>query len=206
LTLHRSLHLEGPAVVARYRLGVEGERPLPVLWSMHALLALEPGARIVIEPADRARLTHHAGLGLAADLAEVDWPDAPTLDGGTVALDVVRGVEAGQAAKLYLSAASLRSVAARGADGAELRFDWDRAFAPAVGIWLDYGGWPPGEPGRHQVAIEPTTSPDDDLGAALANDRAHVVEPGTPLEWTVRLELVAGGSGTGSAQPWEAGR
>jgi hypothetical protein len=193
LVLRRTLRLDGPAVVAEYRLDANGDRALPVLWSMHALLALEPGAWIVVEPAARARLTHHTGLGIAPDLAEVDWPVAPTATGGSVALDVVRAVEAGQAAKLYLAAAGLSTVAARGVDGAELRFAWDRAVAPALGIWFSYGGWPPGEPGRrHQVAIEPTTSPDDDLAGALATGRARVVEPGTPLRWTVRMELVAG--------------
>ena len=132
-------------------------------------------------------------MGIAPDLAEIDWPVAPTATGGSVALDVVRGVEAGQAAKLYLAAAGLSTVAARGVDGAELHFAWDRAVAPALGIWFSYGGWPPGEPGRrHQVAIEPTTSPDDDLAGALATGRARVVEPGSPLRWMVRMELVAG--------------
>jgi len=65
---------------------------------------------------------------------------------------------------------------------------WDRAFAPTLGIWLDYGGWPPGEP-RHQVAIEPTTSADDDLASAIAAGRARILEPGTPQRWKVRLEL-----------------
>ena len=123
---------------------------------MHALLALEPGSRIVLEPGGESH--------------------------------VVLGVEAGYAAKLYLDARPLTRVAARTTDGSELRFEWDRAFAPTLGIWLDYGGWPPGE-SRHQVAIEPTTSADDDLASAIAAGRARILEPGTPLRWTVRLEL-----------------
>ena len=89
---------------------------------------------------------------------------------------------------MYLDARSLTRVAARATDGSELRFAWDLAFAPTLGIWLDYGGWPPGEP-RHQVAIEPTTSADDDLASAIAAGRARILEPGTPLRWKVRLEL-----------------
>ena len=54
--------------------------------------------------------------------------------------------------KLYLPAAQLSRVAARGVDGAELRFDWDRAFAPVLGIWLDYGGWPRGAASGHAAA------------------------------------------------------
>lgn len=182
----RTLRLQGSSVVCDYGLNVRGNRPLPILWSMHALLALEAGSVLVVEPAGSARLTHHVGFDVGPDAPAIEWPD-----GGAVALDVVDAVEAGRAAKLYLDARPLRTVAARGTDGAELRFDWERDVAPALGIWIDYGGWPPGEK-RHQVALEPTTSPDDDLGAALAAGRARIVEPGGSLSWTVRLELVPG--------------
>jgi hypothetical protein len=182
--LRRTISLEGPALVVDYELEVHGRRPLPILWSMHALIALEPGSTIVIEPAGRARLTHHAGLAIAPGTGSLDWPGP--------ALDVVRGIEAGQAAKLYLDAAPLATVAARTPDGAELRFTWDRSLATTLGIWLSYGGWPADGKRRHQVALEPTTSPDDGLASAIATGRAMVVAPGAPRRWTVRMELVAG--------------
>ena len=182
LRFRRAITLEGAAVACEYELESGGDQSLPILWSMHALLALEPGSRIVIEPGGDARVTHHEGVAFAPGLETVAWP------GGATALDVVRDVGARQAAKVYLDARSLTRVAARATDGSELRFAWDLAFAPMLGIWLDYGGWPPGEP-RHQVAIEPTTSADDDLASAIAAGRARILEPGTPVSWTVRLEL-----------------
>jgi hypothetical protein len=189
-TFRRTLRLDGAAVVVDYEFAVTGERALPVLWSMHPLLALEPGASLVLEPDGRARVTHHVGFGPADRRDEFTWPNILT-DDPSVRIDVVRPIEAGQAAKLYLDAASLDTVAARGKDGAELRFTWDRAFAPTLGIWIDYGGWPPGE-ARHQVALEPTTSADDDLARAIAAGRAPMIEPGHKVRWAVRLELVAG--------------
>lgn len=182
LRFGRAITLEGAAVACEYELATGGDQALPILWSMHALLALEPGSRIVIEPGGEARVTHQEGFRFAPGLATMAWP------GGAPALDVVRGIGARRAAKLYLDAGSLTRVAALATDGSELRFAWDRAFAPTLGVWLDYGGWPPGE-SRHQVAIEPTTSADDDLASAIAAGRARIVEPGTPLRWNVRLEL-----------------
>jgi hypothetical protein len=182
LRFGRAITLAGAAVVCQYELEAGGANALPILWSMHALLALEPGSRIVLEPGGEARVTHQEGFPLAPGLETVAWP------GGATALDVVRGVGARRAAKLYLDARSLTRVAARATDGSELQFAWDRAFAPTLGIWLDYGGWPPGE-SRHQVAIEPTTSADDDLASAVAEGRARILEPGTPHRWKVRLEL-----------------
>jgi hypothetical protein len=182
--LRRTISLDGPAVIAEYELEVRGDRPLPFLWSMHALIALDPGATLLVEPAGTARLTHHAGLGIAAGTASLNWPGP--------SLDVIRGIETGQAAKLYLDAAPLTTVAARTLDGAELRFTWDRALAPTLGIWFSYGGWPADGARCQQVALEPTTSPDDDLASAIAAGRPMVVAPGAPRRWTVRMELVAG--------------
>ena len=39
----RRLRLDGPRLVAEYELANDGERELPILWSMHPLLALDPG-------------------------------------------------------------------------------------------------------------------------------------------------------------------
>jgi galactose mutarotase-like enzyme len=182
LRFSRTITLAGAAVVCEYELVAGGEQALQILWSMHPLLALEPGSRIVVEPGGQARVTHQEGFPLAPGLETVAWP------GGAAALDLVRGVDARCAAKLYLDARSLTRVAARATDGSELQFEWDRAFAPTLGIWLDFGGWPHGE-SRHQVAIEPTTSADDDLASAIAAGRARTLEPGTPQRWKVRLEL-----------------
>jgi len=185
-TFQRVLRIEGSGVVADYELAPTGDRAIPFLWSMHALLALEPGSHLVVSPAGQARLTHDTGLGLPPGLGEVAWPD-----GAPERLDVVRPITAGQAAKLYLDARTLDRAAARAGDGSELRFSWDRDVAPTLGIWLAYGGWPAGDVPRHQVALEPTTSPDDDLAAALAAGRARWLEPGRVERWSVRLELGA---------------
>jgi hypothetical protein len=187
-TFRRSLRIDGEAVVADYELTPTADRAIPFLWSMHALLALPPGARLVVTPPRPARLTHHIGFGLPADPGEiaVPWPD-----GAPERLDVVRPITAGQAAKLYLDARDIDRVAARDPDGGELRFGWDRDVAPTLGVWLAYGGWPAGGPPRHQVALEPTTSPDDDLAGALAARRARWVEPGRVVRWSVRVALGA---------------
>ena len=178
LRFGRTITLEGAAVACEYELETRGERSLPILWSMHALLALEPGSRIVVEPGGETRVTHHEGFrapGLRAWRGRTaKWPLMSCATSGP--------------RQLYLDARLLARVAARATDSSELRFTWDRAFAPTLGIWLDYGGWPPGE-ARHQVAIEPTTSADDDLASAIAAGRARILEPGTPLRWKVRLEL-----------------
>ena len=133
---------------------------------------------------DDARLTWVNGL--ADPPGAVAWPTATRTDGSPIDLSSVRSAE-GWAAKLYVRAP--RAVRATAPDGASLEVDWDREVVPALGVWLSYGGWPPGGPPREQVALEPTTSPDDDLQSALTAGRARVVDPGQRLDWWVRLRM-----------------
>jgi hypothetical protein len=171
LRVTRTITLEGATAVARYAASVDGDERLPLLWSMHALLALEPGATLVVEPALPGR-----------------WPVA--LDGaGGASVDTVLPIDASVSAKLYLPAGDLTRVAARGVDGAEIRLDWDREFAPVLGVWLDYGGWPAGA-GRHQVALEPTTAAHDDLAAATRDGSQVWLPAGEIVRWQVTMELV----------------
>ena len=75
LRFRRAITLEGAAVACEYELEAGGDRALPILWSMHALLSLEPGSAIVVEPGGPARLTHHVGFGIPPGLESLAWPD-----------------------------------------------------------------------------------------------------------------------------------
>jgi hypothetical protein len=172
--MSRTITVEGATVVARYAAWTDAGEPLPLLWSMHALLALAPGTTLLIEPPVTG-----------------SWP-VPLDGAGDASTDTVLPIDAGVSAKLYLPAGELSRVAARGVDGAEIRFDWDRAFAPVLGVWLDYGGWPAGA-ARHQVALEPTTSAHDTLEAAQRDGSGVSLRPGEVVRWQVTMELVAPG-------------
>jgi galactose mutarotase-like enzyme len=184
----RSLAIDGPSVTVGYDLANERADPLPFLWSMHPVLALEPGSRLIAPGVTGVRLTHAAGTGLGVP-AEVDWPIARRPDGSGLDLAEIRGIEAGEALKLYgrVDGGSGRS-AALAPDGSWVAFTWDAGFAPVLGLWVDAGGWPPDDP-RAQVAIEPTTSEDDDLVGALAHGRAVMLAPGERRRWWVRIDV-----------------
>lgn len=175
------------SLLVEYSLANHAAHPLPLLWSMHPVLPLEPGTLIEITGVDSVRGTWANGISLD-EPDRVEWPVARLVGGAALDLSRTRS-DAGWAAKLY--AMTSHPVAAVRADGARLEFDWDREFAPAVGIWLSCGGWPPSGPPVQQMAIEPTTSPDDDLASALVARRARHIEPGGRLTWWVRLTLSA---------------
>lgn len=191
----RTLTLDSRGVRLDYTLLSLTDRPLPFVWSIHPLLALEPGSTIHVPDATRMHLSHQAGLDLSG--REVRWPRETTPGGRTVELDRVRGLEAGQVVKLYTCPVAHARAAVAAPDGTWLGIEWDGGFAPYLGLWLDFGGWPaaPGHP-LHQVALEPTTAPADDLPSAIARGQALIVRPRARVSWWVRVVLgVPGGEG-----------
>jgi hypothetical protein len=207
-TFRRRLRLDGPRVVAEYELDNHGATQLPVIWSMHPLLALDPGARLEVEGLVTVLVAYTVGLPLGPGRA--DWPEAPGTDGRPVALDVVGDPAAGTAAKLFggwglygtweaSTGEGLPGVAAVAQpDGSRLELSWYAPIAPNLGIWLDDGGWPPPPAApRVQHALEPTTSPDDNLAAAIANGRALVLEPEERVAWSATLRVRAPGEARG---------
>lgn len=185
----RVVTLDGPAVRTDYRMIALG-RDVPFLWSIHPLLALEPGARLAIPGVDAVRVTNGPGLDLRAANGQVAWPVVDTLAGDRLDLSRIPDSSAGTARKLYAVAAAVDGPAiAWQPDGAGLAFDWDREVAPALGIWIDAGGWPVGA-GRQQVALEPTTAPFDDLATAMAHDQAAWARPGHDVRWWATIRLV----------------
>jgi hypothetical protein len=57
-----------------------------------------------------------------------------------------------------------------------------------MGVWLDAGGWPSEAP-IHQVALEPTSSPDDQVADALAERRAWTLPARGRLRWGMRIRM-----------------
>ena len=75
-------------MIAEYELENRGTGELPVVWSMHPLLALEPGARFEVEGLVSVRVTSVIGLPIAPVPGRADWPETPGTDGRPIALDV----------------------------------------------------------------------------------------------------------------------
>lgn len=181
----RTLSLRGSEVVADYWVQNTTSDPFPYMWSQHCLLQLEPGDRIeVAEDAEGFAVSGGIRNGRALAPGKTDWP---RLAGTELDLSEALGAEEGLAVKLYARTPEGCTVGASGPEGG-IRFRWERGAIRALGLWLDYGGWPPGDP-VHQVALEPTTAFADDLAEAESMSRALVLKPGDRHEWSVRIEL-----------------
>jgi galactose mutarotase-like enzyme len=170
-------------LLAEYVLLSLADQPLPITWAQHALFELENGAVIDLPEVERVRPSASIGIELPDEL---DWPVATLPDGRTLNLSCIAR-ESAWATVVYAEPGE--DVRAVQPDGARLDLDWDRRFAPILRVWLSNSGWSDGGPPNIQFGLEPVTSADDDLGAALERDRARTLAPGGELRWWVRLRL-----------------
>jgi hypothetical protein len=182
--LHRRLSFaDDSTVLAEYVVESQADAPLPIHWAQHPVIKAEPGCAIELPGVHTARCSWRNGLDLPDELT---WPKALLADGSERDLSRVRTGE-GWAAVLYADAReSVRVVAP---DGACLDLDWDRGFAPALRVWLSYGGWPPDAEPSEQIALEPCTSMHDHLEGAMAEGMERILGPGEEICWWVRLSL-----------------
>ena len=196
--LRREARLAGPTLRLDYLLENRGPMALPFLYSMHPLLALPEGSRIEVAGMSSVRVAAAPGYLLTGLPCRARWPQAAGTDARTIAWDTVRVATARRAAKLHGGpdgAAGDRlpgNAAVTAPDGSRLELAWDATVLPALGIWLDDGGWPPGG-GRVQHALEPATSADDDLASALGRGRALWLEPGGRIAWSATWRVRAPG-------------
>ena len=182
----RSLAVSGATVTATYSVESRSDTARPYLWSAHPTFAFRPGETIELPGVDRLDATYiHLGEKTPAPQS-LAWPIADI--GGR--LDTVRGVDARLAMKLYATGDRPDTAAVSGAAG-RLVMRWQRPEVAAFGLWLDYGGWPDEDP-IHQVALEPTTSPDDDIWSAVDHRRAAMLPARGRVSWSMTIALEPG--------------
>lgn len=182
----RELRLAGPALIAGYRVTSLSTEPLPYLWALHALLAVDHGDRIEL-PGNRVDASFVALGGEHRQVpgGTLNWHGKnPVLP---FALDDVQSRETDFAGKFLLGGAP-GATARVGRPGQWLEIAWDKTIAD-VGIWLTYGGWP--QRGGHQeIALEPSSSLANDVGQSIALG-APPLSPGETRTWQVTFTVKA---------------
>lgn len=117
--------------------------PIPLLWSAHPLFAAPPGTRL--ETGVQVLTSEHPCRG-----TPVATPDG------------IDSIGAGQTLKAFASGEACATVAHP--DGRGIRFTWDPAQLPHLGLYWDRDAFTD----TPVVAIEPTTGPSDSAARALA--------------------------------------
>jgi len=165
-TFSRSLTLQGRRLVCQYSMAATGTRTLPFMWSQHMLLATRPGEEIRFE-----------GVG--------NWTEY----GKVPATHTVQGTEASLVSKSYGSVSKRAKAWIEGKNGS-IQLSWNASDAPFCGLWLAFGGWPDPKAPLHQMAIEPTSAPADDLSGARRLGHARFLKPGEEISWQIEVTVL----------------
>jgi galactose mutarotase-like enzyme len=170
-----------PALEMRYELVNFSDAPFACLWCAHPLLALRPGMQLDLPPGTPARSS-------GALPARFTWPHA-----GRVDLSQVPAATAAWAAKVYLGPVTEGWAALSDPEtGRELRFEFDPAEVPYVGLWLNYGSWSgAGSAPYYNLGLEPCTGAPDDLASAVDPtwNAFTSVAPFSTRTWSVRVRV-----------------
>jgi galactose mutarotase-like enzyme len=185
LRFNKNLTLQRNTLRVAYTVKNVGSAAQSFLYACHPLFAISAGDRVLLPYEIRElRLDYSKGDRLGAAGSIISWP--ATKSG--VRLDVTLGAQAGTAEMFYTPRLQdgLSGIY-REASAQVLEVSFDTQRLPFLGLWLCYGGWPSDgeEPRQYAVALEPTTSPCNNLVNAQRTNTAISLETGETYEWEI---------------------
>jgi galactose mutarotase-like enzyme len=174
----------GDGIRLHYRLHNTGTSPFAFIWSLHALLAPQPGMRLLLPPVARYRSFLSQNDFLGPPESEHTWPLAGGRD-----LSFIPGPEAGYWAKTFALRPAEEEAIAQDPNGDRLVFRFPVNAINALGLYLNIGGGAPaGVPPYYVVGLEPSIgAPDDVLSAVEDWHEAGWVKDGEVAEWWVEM-------------------
>lgn len=188
LRFSKQLTLEHNALRVVYTVENSGSPGSPAqsfLYACHPLFAVSAGDRVLLPDEIReVRLDYSKGDRLGASGSILPWP----VPQAGLHLDIALGPEAGTAEMFYTSRLQdgLCGIY-REASAQVLEVSFNAERLPFLGLWLCYGGWPSDgkEPQQYAVALEPTTSPCNNLANAQRTNTAISLKAGETYGWEI---------------------
>ena len=191
--LTRAADCPEPATLQlRYTLNNIGADPMPYLWAAHPQLTCGPDGQVVF-PAEVTEVinTIPESWGWGPPETRFGWPAAMAIDGSPVRADLVGPPTLKRARKFFVLPEMRPSWAAvlRRDSGQWVRFEWDAARVPYLGLWVDEGAL------NHDsvAAPEPMTAWYDDLALAYQKGEVVTVPAGETHTWTLTVRLGSDG-------------
>lgn len=179
----RRLMLQDDVLHITYVCENNGADRFPYMWSQHCLLATSSDDTLFVTGAQAMDVTAVLGQRTPPQRQFI-WP---AFDDQRSDLTRIEDVEAGWAMKAYAPVGGKVAAGVQGPNGG-IEFEWHGDEIPFLGLWLDYGGWPAGA-SQHQIAIEPTTAPTDDLVSAQTTGHERWLNPSESHTWTLSIRL-----------------
>jgi hypothetical protein len=173
-----------------YRLTNLGDYAMPYIWAAHPQFLCGERAQVVFPPeVSEVINTIPESWGWGAPETRFSWPTGTAVDGSPVRLDRTGAPELQRGRKFFaLPDVAAGWAALQRSDGRWLRFGWDPAVVPYLGLWIDEGAL------NHATvaAPEPTTGWYDSLELGWDKGRVEMVAAHATREWELAVTLGLG--------------
>jgi galactose mutarotase-like enzyme len=191
-TFTRTIRLFANSAVIRvnYEVVNNADQSMNYVWSIHPLLAIEPGMELHLPHSARFHVAGSIPQDLVSPEQNIQYPfAAPGLN-----FPAMPETSAGCAIKIWSDPlpAGEGWAAIRANDG-ELKMRWDVALLPQVAAWMNFGAWAAdGGTPYYNLGLEPCIGAQDSLADAVTQYQLFAtLPPDDPKTWWLEIELIA---------------
>jgi galactose mutarotase-like enzyme len=189
-TFSRTLRLDAERATLRldYDLRNESADDLAFIWSAHPLIPLEEGMSVRLPEGAQVNLNGGGRGGNVPGPGRYPWP----LQSDGFDLTTLPSPNAGLSCKLWSEPLAEGWVELASRTGT-LRFAFDPALVPQIGLWINAGGWA-GDGGApySNLGLEPCLGAQDSLADAVTvENRYGILRAGATRHWWLEAQLTA---------------
>jgi hypothetical protein len=191
-TFTRTITLIANSAVIQTNYEVENKsnQHINYVWSIHPLLAIEPGMELHLPPSARFHVAGSIPQDLVSPEQNVRYPFAAR----GINFPVLPETSAGCAIKIWSDPLPAgEGWAALSANDGELKMRWDVDFLPQVAAWMNFGAWAAdGGTPYYNLGLEPSIGAQDSLNDAVNQYNLFATVPPHSLkQWWLEIELTA---------------
>jgi hypothetical protein len=181
---------DSPRIRVDYEVENKSDQSINYIWSIHPLLAIEPGMELLLPQSARFNIGGAFPQDLISLENKVDYPFAAS----GLNLPILPEASAGRAIKIWSNplTADAGRASLRAKDG-ELKMYWDVKLLPQVAVWMNFGalGMDGGSP-YFNLGLEPCIGAQDSLADAVDKyDLFATIAPHALKKWWLEIELIA---------------
>ena len=191
-TFSRTITLLADSAVIRtnYEVVNKAEQSMKYVWSLHPLLAIEPGMELHLPHSARFHVAGSTPQDLISLEQNVQYPFAAA----GLNFPALPETSAGCALKIWSDPLPAgEGWAALSATDGELKMRWDVALLPQVAVWMNFGAWAAdGGTPYYNLGLEPCIGAQDSLADAVTRYQLFATLPSHDSKtWWLEIELTA---------------
>ena len=189
-TFIRTLTLASDSSVIRvdYEVMSRVDQPIHFVWSIHPLLAIEPGMRLHLPQSARFNVAGSFPQDLVSQQKDLQYPFAAS----GLNFPALPDPSTGRAIKIWSDPLPADSGwAMLLANNGQLKMRWDVALLPQVGAWMNFGAWAAdGGTPYYNLGLEPCIGAQDSLADAVTQYNLFAtLPPYGSKAWWLEIEL-----------------